>query len=242
MSTGSREKPRRAQTGVRDGRVFDDWRLTDVPFAFQEFAGPDRLEIDGGVLLPLRVEHAKLDYEALMASREHLRVWESGDWPGDDFTLQENRADLERHQREHEAGEAFTYTVLDRPGSRCLGCVYILALDDALKGMGLDEEAREDVCPDDAFVTLWVRASEVDGSLERHLVAELRTWFDAAWPFGRVAFCSHTSDPRQCELFQELGLVVRREVPMGGTDARYVLFESPEGGLPHGKGEKPAGI
>ncbi|GAB4215614.1 MAG: hypothetical protein OHK0022_55750 [Roseiflexaceae bacterium] len=60
-------------------------------------------------LRPLGVADTERDYDALMSSAAHLRLWSQSSWPADDFTLAQNRADLERHEGEHQAREAFTF-------------------------------------------------------------------------------------------------------------------------------------
>lgn len=60
----------------------------------------DELRTDEFLLRPLRETDAGLDYDALMASRELLRLWESSTWLADDFSLEANRADLARHERD----------------------------------------------------------------------------------------------------------------------------------------------
>ena len=52
-------------------------------------------------LRPLRVTDVELDYKAVMSSAEMLHRWSQSDWPTDDFTLAQNLADLQRHEREH---------------------------------------------------------------------------------------------------------------------------------------------
>ena len=79
-------------------------------------------------LRPLRASDVELDYDAVMSSAEMLRRWSQSGWPADDFTLAQNLDDLRRHEREHEERQAFTFTVLDPPGTRCLGCVYLTPL------------------------------------------------------------------------------------------------------------------
>src|SRR2546422_5475768 len=79
-------------------------------------------------LRPLRATDVERDYDAVMSSAEMLRRWSQSGWPADDFTLAQNRDDLRRHEREHDQRQAFTFTVLDPAGTRCLGCVYLTPL------------------------------------------------------------------------------------------------------------------
>jgi len=172
-------------------------------------------------LQPLRVSDVERDYDAVMSSRAALRRWSQSTWPAEDFTLAENRDDLERHEREHEAGEAYTYTVLAPDSERCVGCVYIAPLrpeEEALLG-----DAAGERC---ARVTFWVREAEIAHDLDRRLFEALHEWFDAAWKFDGVVFATAHDEVRQQQLFRDVGLADRG--PCALADGRVVqLFVAP---------------
>jgi ribosomal protein S18 acetylase RimI-like enzyme len=182
------------------------------------------------VLRPLSPADAEADYEALMSSKEMLRAWDQSDWPADDFTLEENRSDLERHEAEHKARSAFTYTVVDPGDGRCVGCVYIYPLEASLRTMGANTDALSGVGHFEACVTFWVRESELAGGLEGRLLGDLVAWLDRDWAFRRVAFGSNSGDPRQMALLREAGFEPGWELPVDGRVARYVVLtrEAPE--------------
>lgn len=155
-------------------------------------------------LRPLRASDVELDYDAVMSSPAMLRTWSQSDWPADDFTRAANQADLERHEREHLAREAFTYTVLTPDATRCLGCVYL--------SPPWPEEVP--LCAGAAYaahVGFWVRASELANDLDRHLLESLRDWFRSEWAFERVVFSISSGNTRQARLFAESGLARRAE-------------------------------
>lgn len=160
---------------------------------------PQERRTDRLYLRPLRATDVEIDYDAVMSSAAMLRAWSQSDWPADDFTLAENLADLVRHEREHLARQAFTYTVLDPSGARCLGCVYIVPLRP-------DEVA---LCPDAAYaadVGFWVRASEVPHALDEHLLETLQEWFREEWALDRVLFTVAERESRQAGLLAAAGL------------------------------------
>lgn len=86
---------------------------------------PDSLQTSVFTLRPIIPEDAARDFEAVMDSQEYLRGWEQTGWPADDFTVEENRKDLEDLQASHQDGRALTFTVLTPNGVTCLGCVYV---------------------------------------------------------------------------------------------------------------------
>ena len=122
------------------------------------------------VLEPLGPEHNDADYAAWTSSIEHIRAtpgFVGGKWPHE-MTLDENRADLERHARDFESRRGFTYTVLDPNSRDVIGCLYIYPAE---KG---------------ALVMSWVRASRA--ALDAELRRVVRDWLADAWPFERVEY------------------------------------------------------
>ena len=144
--------------------------MTFVPDDFQP---PVELVSDEFLLEPLGPEHNEADHEAWSSSMEHIRAtpgFPDGRWPRE-MTLDENRADLERHARDFAARTGFTYTALDPSDRDVIGCVYIYP------------DTRGDA---DVAVTSWVRATHAGSD------AALRTvvsrWLAEAWPFERVSY------------------------------------------------------
>jgi hypothetical protein len=183
---------------------------------------PARLRAERFVLQPLRASDVERDYDAVMSSRAELRRWSQSTWPAEDFTLAENRDDLERHEREHGAGEAYTYTVLAPDGPRCLGCVYLAPLlpaEAALPPLAVARHA--------ARVTYWVRAAEVAGDLDRALFDELRDWLWTAWWFDRVAFTVAAEEERQQALCRAAGLLDAGVYALPGRGERRVFVAAP---------------
>ncbi len=147
----------------------------EVPFVPDDFQPPLGLVADDFVLEPLGPEHNEDDHDAWSSSMEHIRAtpgFTDGRWPRL-MTLEENRADLERHAHDFAARSGFTYTVLDPADRRVIGCVYIYP---DTKGA------------DDAAVFSWVRATHAgyDAAL-REVVSR---WLGEAWPFGRISYAA----------------------------------------------------
>jgi hypothetical protein len=121
----------------------------------------------------LSADDAQKDYEAVIESRELLRTMFGGPWPKPGFTLEENHADLKRHQEEFLSRKAFAYTVVSLDETRVLGCVYI------------DPPETTD---SDAVVVMWVRQTEYDRGLDEILFDSVRDWISSIWPFRRVDY------------------------------------------------------
>jgi hypothetical protein len=150
--------------------------VTAELFVPQDFVVPLRLETPQFVLEPLGPQHNEPDYAAWSSSMEHIHAtpgWEHSKWPRD-MTLEENRADLERHAVDFESRTGFTYTVL-APDGDVIGCVYIYP------------DKEESV---DARVLSWVRASEAE--LDAPLWRAVSGWVDSDWPFERVEYAARS--------------------------------------------------
>jgi hypothetical protein len=146
-----------------------------MAFLPPDFEVPELLETDRFRIRPLTIHDVVKDYDAVMASREHLweqfgRAW---GWPKEDLSLEQDLIDLAWHQKEAQRRSSFTYAVM-RPDERVqLGCLYFVPS----QKQGFD-----------ATAALWVRASEVAGDLDEVLYATVGRWLGDRWPFTRVAW------------------------------------------------------
>ena len=144
------------------------------PFVPPDFVVPVRLETPQFVLEPLAPEHNERDYDAWTSSHDHIHAtpgWEESSWPRP-MTLEENRADLERHADDFRHRRGFTYTVLARDTGDVVGCVYIYPLP---------EDSGYD-----ARVLSWVRASHAE--LDVPLWRAVSDWVASEWPFEQVEY------------------------------------------------------
>jgi|GEM_PF-264309 len=137
------------------------------------FTPPLELMTQHFKLRPLTTEHTERDFDAVMETRERLQASAANGWPRPGFTLAENRADLERHQQEFEAGIAFAYTVLNQDESRVLGCVYL----------------NPPSAPEhDVDVHMWVRETLWTSGLAQHLHRQVDAWLRSTWAFSRICY------------------------------------------------------
>ncbi len=143
-------------------------------FVPDDFEVPASLETDRFRLRMLSVDDVEKDYEAVIESRELLHtIYDTGPWPKPGFTLEENLADLKRHQEEFLSRKAFAYTVVSLDETKVLGCVYV------------NPPKTHDA---DAVVYMWVRQTEYDKGLDAVLFNEVRNWISSYWPFKRVNY------------------------------------------------------
>ena len=152
---------------------------TDAPRPWlpPEFRHPERVELECGAhLRPIRGSDVEIDHPAVMGSRERLwaKYGETWGWPPAKMTLEEDREDLERHEREIEAHETFNYAILDAAESRLLGCIY------------LDPPGAGASC--DVIVSWWVVDECVGSPLDTELDRFVAEWVTSTWPFSRPSF------------------------------------------------------
>ena len=142
-------------------------------FVPDDFEIPSLLETDRFRLRMLSVDDVEKDYEAVIESRQLLHTMFGDPWPKPGFTLEENLADLERHQQEFLSRKAFAYTVVSLDETRVLGCVYI---------------NPPETTDSDAVVVMWVRQTEYDKGLDEILFNTVRDWISSGWPFKKVDY------------------------------------------------------
>ena len=141
------------------------------------FAHPTRVELMSDVhLRPIRGQDVGIDYPAVMGSRERLwaKYGDAWGWPPAGMTAEQDRADLEHHEREILAQESFNYAVLNGPENRLLGCVC------------LDPPRPSD--DGDVIVSWWVIDELMASDIENELDAFVPRWVVEAWPFERPLF------------------------------------------------------
>jgi hypothetical protein len=142
-------------------------------FIHDNFHIPDHLVTEQFRFVVLEQSLTKIDYEAVMSSKERLRhvFSKNDDWPTDDMSVDFNRSDLITHENEFNAREAFAYAVFS-PSKDCyIGCVYI------------NPTKADDY---DCEVYLWVRDSE--SHLDNELFKSTDKWLKAEWPFKQPAY------------------------------------------------------
>ena len=203
-----------------------------MTFMTDALPAPDELRTEEFLLRPLREADAELDYEAVMESREFLRVWEQSTWPADDFTLEANRKDLVRHERQHLAGEAFTYTVMNLDETQCLGCVYIFPTTAPIY-------ARPEISATDgdqwsaheAAVYFWVRQSRLADGQDRRLLDALGPWFVQEWGLASPLVITNEQCAQQVVMIERAGLTLRFQLTFPRELGKSLAFAWPPAGV-----------
>jgi len=192
-----------------------------MPFYPDDAPIPTELRTDEFLLRPLLASDAALDYAAVMASRDLLHLRSGGSWPRDGFTLDENRADLEAHERDFRERAGFTYTIMNPGETECLGCVYIYPLGRILARA--DASPGDGINPDAAEASFWVRPACVARDLDRRLFVALLPWLRGDFAFSELYFRCFVAEARHAAIFADAGLRLAYTFP--ASDTRLLLFE-----------------
>jgi hypothetical protein len=184
---------------------------------------PDQLETDEFRLRMLSTRDVELDYAAVMASQAQLLVRSAGRWPRAGFTLAENLADLDRHERDHLARTSFTYTVMNLPETECLGCVYISPLAELLAIPDV-QVTGPPAGPYQAEVSWWASSPHLVENLDARLLAALIPWLRDAWAFTWAGFRANQHEHRHLQLYEAAWLAVRYTIDIPREPGRYYLY------------------
>lgn len=176
-------------------------------------------------LRPITVDDAQRDYEAVMETREDLRLWEQSDWPTDDFTVEDNLADLTDMATRTASATSHDYTVISPDGNECLGCVYVFPTSAAfLAKSTVDPLAHLDWHDVDAVVYFWARKSRADAGMSERLLTSLRAWFAGEWHLDNVVYAISTVFTHQLDLLNSTDLDPLFELREPDKADPYLLF------------------
>jgi hypothetical protein len=177
------------------------------------------------VLRPIVADDSEADYDAVMETREYLRLWQQSTWPEDDFTVEANRKDLVELERRHVERRAFTYTVLAPDGTECLGCVYVFPPSAAFLMKSTVTPVGDDDWADvDAVVFFWARASQMETGMDERLLAALRAWLNEEWKLHRAVFVTNEQFKQQVDLIGSTNLSLKFELLEPGKRGKFLAF------------------
>lgn len=186
---------------------------------------PPGFRTDDLVLRPLTLADAEKEFSAMLDSINNLLRWSGGMLIHDDYTLEDEREDVEIQVQDHENRDSFTYTLLTPDESYCLGAVYLNPLSSLLQFSDAPDALINTMAATDATVRFWVREPSIEQGLDEHLLGLLRDWLAQEWPFTRVLFSTNDQDTRQVSLFEALGLQQQFAVRIPNLQGRMLFYE-----------------
>jgi hypothetical protein len=196
-----------------------------VPFSDSTEPVPPELKTEEFALRPIAADDAEMDYAAVMATREYLRLWRQSSWPEDDFTVEANRKDLVDLEERHAAHRAFTYTVLDPAGTTCLGCVYVFPTTATFLVKSTVIPVDDDEWAElDAVIFFWVRPPQMATGMDERLLAALRAWFKDEWTLEKTVYVTSDQFTQQVHLLERTDLNLKFELLEPGKPRKRLVF------------------
>lgn len=136
------------------------------PIVPNDFEIPQQLELEHCILVPLTIDLANIDYDAVMDMLD-----ENGNSKYPNHTLYQNTIDLGYHQKEFQKKASFTYSILNKSKDECIGCMYIYPCDDINYDVEID---------------MWIRHKYMD--IEEETMKSVKEWIKNVWPFQKPKF------------------------------------------------------
>ena len=182
-----------------------------MSFREQEIEPASGFVGDGFIVRPLVPSDVVLDHEAVMSSREFLYHWEQDPpYPPEDFSVEDNLADLEQMDSEHREGTRYTYSVLNADETEVLGCIYFMPNDDRMyQTAEVTSHDGMDLSSVDATVAFWVRVSTWENGFERALLESVLGWLRADWSLDQPVIMTNEKLDHQIATIESLGLTRR---------------------------------
>jgi len=196
-----------------------------VPFSDATEPVPTELRTKEFVLRPIVVGDTEMDYAAVMETREQLRLWRQSTWPEDDFTVEANRKDLVDLEERHAAHRAFTYTLIDPDGTKCLGCVYVFPTSATFLAKSTVKPFGDEEWTDvDAVIFFWVRLHQMELGVDERLLAALRAWFRGEWKLDKTVYVTSEPFTQQLDLMNRTDLSRKFELLEPGKPGKRLAF------------------
>jgi hypothetical protein len=171
----------------------------------QKLDVPIRLETSEFVIHHQRISDNRLDYLAVIDSKETLREWSDSEWPEDDFTLEQNTEDIAGHIADHEQNEDYGFSIFSPNEDRLLGSLYLNAVAPFLENYPTDPETLARLLKFDVRLEYWLRTG-TSPELEKNFVQAVLAWLEQSWWFKHPVFGSRRNMISRRNLFTELGM------------------------------------
>jgi RimJ/RimL family protein N-acetyltransferase len=177
-----------------------------VKFFPEDAPAPQRLETDRFIIRWLTPADAEMDYEAIREAMPYYMKINPADWRDQTFSLEDNREEMHRHERENHDKEAFTFIVTTLDGARSYGCVYVCDLLSLMRSGGAPQAELDAIGDHECQVHLFITPSGIDQGIDEQVVRAMMKWLDDDWPFSRWVFQADAADARLCEMLEGVGL------------------------------------
>jgi len=152
---------------------------------------------------PTDVSYFASDYEAVMASKESLRLWSHSEWPEDTFTKEENKKDLQFHVDDNSAHCAYGYMLYNPEKTQCLGSIYVNPVESLKKYYTIRDGSNSLLETMDARIDYWIRDCPFERNFE--LSKAILEWIQVDWNI-RAGFTARERMTTRMQVYQKLNL------------------------------------
>lgn len=124
------------------------------------------------------------DYEAVMASKEELRIWSHSTWPEDEFSMEQNRDDLKLHEEDNRDHSAYGFMIYDQALEYCYGSLYLYPIARLLDYYLISSEDIGTLEKLDVRADFWLRSGKEDH--HQQIALEIKDWLQSTWKVAGV--------------------------------------------------------
>lgn len=186
-----------------------------------DFTPPATLSTDEFSIFPTSLEYYMSDYEAVMKSRDYLRIWSVSDWPSDTFTAEENREDLKLHIDDNQTHSAYGYMIYDREHSKCFGSLYVNPISTILENYLIPSDIEPVLRSSDARIDYWVRSDEREADAQ--ITQMIRNWLTNNWKI-KPLFSARSGMDLRIQNYLEAGMQELAKLKSTSSETRLLLF------------------
>lgn len=182
------------------------------------FVMPQSYSTDEITFFPTDDSYYLSDFEAVMQTKDTLRIWSQSSWPEDNFTAVENKADLKHHMDDNIAHTTYGYMIYTLDKKTCLGSVYVNSLTSIPANYQMSTEAQKLLTEFDARIDYWC----VNG-FDQQITEILFSWFESVWKI-KPLFAARNKLDERLQTFSKLGLIKQFDLVSKTSPMTLLLY------------------
>ena len=179
--------------------------VTTSRFHFHR-AAPHHLKGGQWQLQPLRQANAALTYEATLTYSTALILQSRDTHLAEPYTWQDHLQQLEVVEQEHQTYKSFSFILLNKAASKCLGMVRIMPLRPFLYYNNAPTHLIIRAGDNAAMITYWLAPCPDDTTFACEFIQTLQRWFSRDWEFVDFYFRINPSDSHCLATLADTGL------------------------------------
>ena len=157
-------------------------------------------------LRPLSQAHAALAYEAILIYPTALIPQSREPYPTESYTWQNHIQRLKTVEQEQQTYKSFSYIVLNKAATKCLGMVRIMPLRPFLYYNNAPTHLIIRAGNNAAMISYWLAPCPAESSFACEFIQALQRWFNRNWEFDDYFFRINPSDSHCLATLADTGL------------------------------------